>query len=287
MQTCLDCIPCFVRQTLDAAQMTSNDPAVHEQIMREVLRWMSDMDMSLSPPALAQRIHRRLRELTGVADPYRKEKELHNQMALELLPGLRTQVAASDDPLMTAANLAIAGNIIDLGAKSELNESEIHDALLHASEKPLEGDLKIFREEVARAKTILYLADNCGEIVFDTLLVEQLGPKRVTLTVRGMPIINDATLEDAVTAGLDKMVPILKNGSDAPGTLLDDCSTEFRQVFESADLIISKGQGNFETLNDCGKNIFFLLKVKCPVVAESVCLPVGSHVLRHGRNFSL
>jgi uncharacterized protein with ATP-grasp and redox domains len=283
MQTCLDCIPCFVRQTLDASRKVTDDPAVHEQILREVLRWMSEMDLHLSPPALAQRIHRRLSELTGVKDPYREEKDQHNQMALALLPGLKKQVAASDDPLMTAANLAIAGNIIDLGAKSGLDESEVHAAILHASEKPLEGDLETFRSEVAQAKTILYLGDNCGEIVFDTLLVEQLGPQRVTLAVRGKPIINDATMEDAVTAGLDQLVPILGNGSDVPGTLLEDCSEEFRAAFESADLIISKGQGNFETLSHCGKNIFFLLKVKCPVVANSVDLPVGTHVLRHGK----
>jgi uncharacterized protein with ATP-grasp and redox domains len=221
-----------------------------------------------------------------VVDPYRKEKALHNQMALKLLSGLHEQVSKSDDPLMTAAHLAIAGNIIDLGAKSGLDESEIHDALLHVTEKPLEGDLDSFRDEVARAKTILYLADNCGEIVFDTLLVEQLNPKRVTLAVRGMPTINDATREDAVTAGLDQIVPILENGSDAPGTLIGDCSEEFRLAFNSADLIVSKGQGNFETLSHCGKNIFFLLKVKCPVVAKSVDLPVGAHVLRHGRNFN-
>lgn len=286
MQTCLDCIPCFVRQTLDASQKVTDDPAVHEQIMRDVLRWISDMDMSLSPPALAQRIHRRLRELTGVDDPYREEKDQHNQMALKLLPDLRKQVAAANDPLMTAAHLAIAGNIIDLGAKSGLDESEIHEALLHASEKPLEGDLDSFRDEVARSGTILYLTDNCGEIVFDTLLIEQLDPQRVTLAVRGFPVINDATREDAVTAGLDQMVPILGNGSDAPGTLIDECSEEFRHAFHSADLIISKGQGNFETLSDCGENIFFLLKVKCPVVAKSAGLPVGSHVLRHGRNFN-
>ncbi|MFA7256863.1 MAG: ARMT1-like domain-containing protein [Kiritimatiellales bacterium] len=284
MNTTLHCIPCFVRQTLDACRMVTDDPALHEQIMRDVLRWMSEMDLSLSPPELAQRIHRRLRELTGVEDPYRKQKDEHNQMALKLLPGLRTQVAASDDSLMTATHLAIAGNIIDLGAKSGLAENEVQDAILHASEKPLEGDLETFRKEVARAGTILYLTDNCGEIVFDTLLIEQLGAKRVTLAVRGRPIINDATPMDAKTAGLNQIVPVIGNGSDAPGTLIEDCSEEFRKAFDSADLIISKGQGNFETLNDCGKNIFFLLKVKCPVVAESVCLPVGTHILRHGKN---
>ncbi len=283
MNTTLNCIPCFVRQTLDAARISSRDPAVHEQMMRDALRWMSDMDMNLSPPALAQRIHRRLRKLTGIVDPYRAEKDQHNQMALQLLPGLRTQVAASDDPLITAANLAIAGNIIDLGAKSGLKDAEIHEAIKHASEQPIHGDLNVFRNAVRQSKKILYLADNCGEIVFDTLLIEQLGPERVTVAVRGFPIINDATLEDAITAGLDKIVPLLSNGSDAPGTLLDDCSEEFRAAFESADLIISKGQGNFETLSDCGKNIFFLFKAKCPVIAESVNLPVSTHVLWRAR----
>lgn len=286
MKTTLQCIPCFVRQTLDASRKVTEDPTIHEQILRDVLRWMSEMDLSLSPPALAQRIHRRLRELTGVADPYRDEKDQHNQMALKLLPGLRTQVTSSDDPLMAATHLAIAGNIIDLGAKSGLDENEIHTALLHASETPLKGDLYPFRTEVAQAKSILYLADNCGEIVFDTLLIEQLGPQRITLAVRGMPIINDATLDDAITAGLDQIVPMIGNGSDAPGTLLDECSEEFQKAFRSADLIISKGQGNFETLSHSGKNIFFLFKAKCPVVADSVGLPVGSHVLRHGRSFN-
>ncbi len=206
-------------------------------------------------------------------------------MALHLLPGLRAQVEDSNDPLMTAAHLAVAGNIIDLGAKSGLNEHEIHDAIRHAAEQPLEGDLEEFRREAERAEKILYLADNCGEIVFDTLLVEQLGAKRVTVAVRGMPIINDATLVDAQTAGLTDLVRVIGNGSDAPGTLLDDCSDEFKTAFETADLIISKGQGNFETLSDCGRTIFFLFKAKCPVVADSVNLPIGTHVLRHGRNF--
>ncbi len=283
MNTSIDCIPCFVRQTLDAARISSDDPVVHERIIRDVLHWLSEMDISLSPPALAQRIHRRLRELTGVADPYRKEKDQHNQMALLLLPGLRTQVETSNDPLMTATNLAVAGNIIDLGAKSGLNEHEIHDAIRHAAEKPLTGDREAFRTEVKQAENILYLADNCGEIVFDTLLVEQLGTHRVTVAVRGMPIINDATMEDAVTAGLTEIVRVIGNGSDAPGTLIEDCSDEFKKTFAAADLIVSKGQGNFETLSHCGKNIFFLFKAKCPVVAASVNLPIGTHVLWRAR----
>ena len=284
MKTCLDCIPCFVRQTLDACRIATDDPAVHEQMVRDALERMSQMDLSLSPPALAQQIHRHLREVTGIDDPYRKAKDQHNLMALQLLPDLRKQVEASSDPLITAAHLAIAGNIIDLGVKSGLKESDIHEAILHATECPLAGDLEAFRTETKRAKRILYLADNCGEIVFDILLVEQLGPEKVTAAVRGFPVINDATLVDAQTVGLDRIVPVIGNGSDAPGTLPADCSEEFLTHFNTADLIISKGQGNFESLSDCGQNIFFLFKAKCATAANAVGLPVGTHVLRGGRS---
>lgn len=279
MNTCLDCLPCFVRQTLDAARKSSNDPSVHEAILRDVLCWMGEMDLSLSPPAFAQRIHRRLRELTGVTDPYASEKKLHNEMAKRALPAVRRDVEQSDHRLLTAVHFAIAGNIIDMGAKSGLQESDLVDAIEHAAENKLIGDADAFVAAVSNAERILYLCDNAGEIVFDTLLIEQLGSQRVTAAVRGKPIINDALMEDARTAGLTDLVHVIDNGSDAPGTLLDDCSEEFRTVFESADLIISKGQGNFETLSDSDRPIFFLFKAKCPVVAQTAGVALGAHVL--------
>ncbi len=281
MKTSIDCIPCFVRQTLDACRMVSDDPTVHEKMMREVLGWMSEMNLSVSPPVLAQRIHRRLRELTGVADPYRVAKAQHNQMAMRMAPALRGEILESDDPFSRAVHLAIAGNIIDLGVKSGLSDSDIHASLEQAASEELLGDLEAFRAAVNRAEHILYLADNAGEIVFDRLLIEQLSLERVTLAVRGAPIINDVTRVDAQTAGLDDLVEVIDNGSDAPGTVLADCSETFRKQFSEADLIISKGQGNFETLSDSTENIFFLFKAKCPVVAGQVGCPVGTQVLFH------
>jgi uncharacterized protein with ATP-grasp and redox domains len=279
MHTCLDCLPCFVRQTLDAARRVSDDAAFHEQAVRDLFRDMAEADLTQTPPALAQKIHRRLRAQTGVADPYIEQKREHNQLALRLLPDLRRDVDASDDPLISAAHFAIAGNIIDLGAKSGLNEADLLLAIEHAAEKPLEGDVDAFRIAVANARKILYLGDNAGEIVFDRLLIEQLGPERVTLAVRGAPILNDALEADARMAGLHELVPIVGNGSDVPGTDLEQCSVEFRALFESADLIISKGQGNFETLSDTPGPIFFLFKVKCPVIAQAADRPLNTHVL--------
>ena len=279
MNTALDCIPCLLRQTLEAARIVSNDPAVHEQMVRDVLRWTSEMDLSLSPPAVAQRIQRRLRQITGVEDPYRTAKARQNRMALELLPALRAEIQASTAPIETAARIAIAGNMIDMGAHASLNEADVHRSLLQATSAPFYGQMDLFLQAVGEARSILYLADNAGEIAFDRLLIEQLTPKRITLAVRGAPVINDATLADAHAVGVDEVVEVIDNGSDAPGTILDDCSPDFRRRFADADVIIAKGQGNFESLNRQPDNIFFLFKVKCPMVASHIMQPTGTQVL--------
>lgn len=282
MKTSLDCLPCLLRTALEAARMASGDSLVRERVVRDLLRWFSEMDMGGSPPLLAQRIHRRLRELTGVEDPYREAKDRQNRMALHFLKEHKTWIEDAPDPLDLAVRLAIAANIIDLGAKTSLPEEEIRPVLAQAVREPVTGDLESFRGAAARARRILYLADNAGEIVFDRLLIERLSPDRVTLVVRGKPVINDATLEDARAAGLHEIVEVVDNGSDAPGTVLADCSPDFVRRFAEADLILAKGQGNYETLSDEPGNIFFLFKVKCPVVAGHVGLPVGAHVLVKG-----
>ena len=279
MESTLDCIVCFVRQSLDAARMVSSDPSVHERIMREVLQWTANMDMKTPPPVLGQRIHRRLREISGNTDPYREVKEQSNRMALALLPDLRASVQNAPEPLVMALRLALAGNVIDMGVSSTISLTDIQEAVSSAVSEPLVGPLARFKQAISEARTIFYLADNAGEIVFDRLLIEQLGPGRVTVAVRGAPVINDATIEDAKAAGLDELVPIVENGSDAPGTLLADCSDAFRRRFETADLVIAKGQGNFETLSMQTRNIFFLFKAKCSVIAAHVGLPMGTHVL--------
>ena len=284
MKTSLDCIPCILRQSLDAARMVSKDPKVHENILREVLGWAGEMDLSQSPPAMAQRIHRRLREIAGVDDPYRETKDRQNFIALEMLPSLRSKIKSASDPLLLAARLAIAGNVIDMGVNGNLTEADMLQAVNRALTEPLVGDYDEFRTAIAKAQSILYLADNAGEIAFDRLLIEKLLPERVTLVVRGAPVINDATLADAQAVGLDKIVEIIDNGSDAPGTILRDCSQEFQRRYSDADLIIAKGQGNFETLSNEPENIFFLFKVKCPLVSELVHQPIGTQMLLQSRS---
>ncbi|HOW45279.1 MAG TPA: ARMT1-like domain-containing protein [Candidatus Aminicenantes bacterium] len=282
MRTQLDCIPCLIRQALDAARLTSRDPALHEGILRDMLRWTSGMDLSQPPPLMGQRIHRRLRALTGLEDPYRHAKEEQNRLGALLLA--EAGAGAAGDPLERALRLAVAGNVIDLGVSGSLTESDVRAALGQALAQPLTGDLREFRRQADRARTILYLADNAGEIVFDRVLVAALAPARVVVAVRGGPVLNDATLADARAARMHEVAEVVDNGSDAPGTLLSDCSAAFRRLYAQADLVVAKGQGNFETLSRERKNICFLFKAKCPVIAEHAGVPLGAHVLWRARS---
>jgi len=149
-----------------------------------------------------------------------------------------------------------------------------------------ENQIYEFRDAVRRAENILYLADNAGEIVLDRLLIGQLPVERVTVVVKGEPVINDATMDDAIIAGLPKIVEVIDNGSDAPGTILETCSQAFRNRFENTDLIIAKGQGNYETLSDANKNIFFILKAKCPIIARDLGCEIGEMILRKSEAFN-
>ena len=283
MKTSLDCIPCFVRQALEAAKLVSSNVATHEKILRQVLRWSCDIDMNQPPPVMGQRIHRFLREIVNIKDPYHDVKARQNRMAMNLLPEMKSKVEASSNPLLAAVRLAIAGNAIDLGANSHVTESTLLKSIRQALTTPFIGDKNAFLKAVTDAKRILYLADNAGEIVFDRLLIEKLEPRRVVVAVRGAPIINDATITDAHTVGLHEIVQVIDNGSDAPGTLLNDCSEDFKQHFLEADLILAKGQGNFETLSNEPYPIIFLFQAKCPVIATHAHVPIGTLVVTQSR----
>ncbi len=283
MKTFFDCIPCLIRQTLDSVRLVTPDEGAHEQMLREVLRMASQMDLSQPPAAMAQIIHRRINQLCGSGDPYRQRKQRFNSLALELLPAFKLRLEQSKDPWEMAVRLAIAGNVMDLGAKSGLTEDQIRTSIDKSFDESLDGNVADFAAAAARAQNILYLTDNAGEIVFDRLLIELLPRHKVTVAVKGAPVINDATLEDAEAAGLPQLVQVIDNGSDAPGTILGDCSEAFRRRFAEADLIIAKGQGNYETLRESPGRIYFMLRVKCPVIARDIGCPMGRMVLHSSK----
>jgi len=189
-------------------------------------------------------------------------------------------IGHSAEPMGTAVRLAIAGNIIDFGVNSDLEESQVSKTVAESLESELdEVALKEFEKAVSRAKNILYIGDNAGEIIFDRLLIEQMPTQKIAFVVRGSPVLNDVTMEDAVITGMTDVVEVIDNGSDAPGTILDSCSKEFRDRFDRAELIIAKGQGNYETLSDIEKDIFFMLKAKCTVAAKNLGCNIGDMIL--------
>ncbi|MFO7957113.1 MAG: ARMT1-like domain-containing protein [Candidatus Brocadiia bacterium] len=282
MKTYLECIPCFVRQALEAVTMATGDEELRERLMRRVLSELSEFPFDESPPVMGRRIHEIVREATGHQDPYAEAKRRSNELALELFPALRREVEAASDPFEASVRLAIAANVIDLGAKAEreLGKDVVRAELEAALHEPLDpAGLGELRQAGEGARDVLYLADNAGEIVFDRLLIEHLPAGRVTVAVRGGPIINDATLEDARRAGVEEVAEVITNGTASPGTPLDDCSAEFRGRFAAADVIIAKGQGNYETLSDAEANVFFLLRVKCPVLARDTGREAGRSVI--------
>ena len=251
--------------------------------MRRVLGVMADLDYKLSPPQIAAEVYPAINDCLGVSDPYAALKQEYNRRALALHPRLTERLARSDRPFAEAVRIALAGNLIDFGAKphgdSDIDiEAAVERCLATA---PGVDETEELERRAAAAGTILYLADNAGEIALDRLLIEQLpSTARVRLAVRGGPIINDVTREDVAAVGLDGAVEVIEPGVTLPGVWLEGSSSAFRRAFDDADLIISKGQGNFETLHDAGGYpLFFLFMVKCPIVSRHVALEVGESLV--------
>lgn len=278
MKTYIECVPCIINQAIHLSRDLTDDHKKQESFLREVLKGLSEVSYNHSPPHIAAHVYRLIRQTLNNPDPYKKVKTEYNEIAKRLYPSLKKKVKSSRDRFRTAVKLAIAGNVIDFGSSQNFELDKTIKQVL--TRKLAIDDVARFKREVKKAKKILYLGDNAGETFFDRLLIEEFPRKEIYYGVRGTPVINDATEEDAYFAGLDKLAQIISNGSDAPGTILEECSKEFRKIFKKADLVIAKGQGNYETLNEVkGKNIFFLFMVKCPVIACDAKCCVGDNVV--------
>ncbi len=239
-----------------------------------------------SNPEIATYIHRLIKEKLRVGDLYHTEKIHANSVLLSSYDNWKSYIHNCENPFYEAVKLAIAGNIVDYAAHSvpEDIELKIHDLI----KQPLALDyVANLQADVMKAKSILYLGDNAGEIVFDKLLLETMGHSNVTYVVRGKAIINDVTFEDAGQTSIDQLCNVISNGYDAPSTILEYCSKEFLDAFDNADLIIAKGQGNFEGLMDVKKsNIYFLLTVKCSPIAEILGLHIGDLVVKRSKKIA-
>ena len=280
MNASLDCYPCFFIQILKTTRMVTSDEKKILQILKEVSAALPTIPFNVTPAEIGRAVYSIISRLTGVEDPYRKVKESCIHQALSLYPKMKRLIESSEDRLMTAIRLSIAGNVMDFGTDSSFDLTRELETIL--SQDFAIGHSREFLKALKNARTVLYIADNAGETVFDRLLVEEI-TQPVIYAVREKPIINDATREDALLSGLDRVSEIMSSGCDAPGNILKFCSDEFLSAYNSADLIISKGQGNYEALSDEEKPVFFLLKTKCKVVALDLEVEEGSIILADAR----
>ena len=279
MKTELECLPCFFGQITRTLNYAGVNGDRGRSILHKAEQIIARASFDEVPARTTTLIHRILREETGV-DPYQQVKDSYNRIALERLTRLRRMAAETPDSLEGGVRIAIAGNVIDFGIYEsfDLDRSLSESFLLPLSSV----DYQNFAQAAANARQILFLCDNAGEIVFDRVLIETLRDrgKDVTAVVKGSPVINDATLDDASAAGLTECAAVIDNGNDGIGTLLEACSQQFMDAYRSADLIISKGQANYETLvQEKDARTFFLFKVKCPVVARNLSRENGDIVL--------
>ncbi len=267
MRTYLDCYPCFLQQAMKTARIITTDEAIVKKVMDKTSAILPDISLDQTPPETGKVIYQLIREITGSEDPYWNHKQQHIAEAKSLYPYLKEKIRQSKNPLKTAIRIAIAGNVIDLGVEQEFDIKRDVETILKQEFAIDDTDLLI--SALSKAESILYIGDNAGETVFDKLFIEEMN-KPVTYVTREKPVINDATIKDAHASGLDEVARIISSGSEAPGTILSLCNQEFKEIFESSDLIISKGQGNYEGLSRENRPVFFLLKAKCKIIARDI-----------------
>lgn len=283
MKVCYECLPCIVRQATEASKLVTSDEKIQKEIIKESILELGKLDFSETSPYLGRTVHKLVKEKTGIPDPYKELKERYNNVAMSIRDELKLGdvIEKSKNPFDTACRLSIAGNIIDFSVKIVVDESEVRESINQCLEAELfNGTTDDLRKAVMNSEKILFIADNAGEIVFDKMFIELLPKEKVTYVVKGGPIVNDATMEDAEAVNMSSVAKVVHNGADYQGTILSECSEEFKELFNDADLIISKGQANYETLSEIeDKKIFFLLKAKCRSIAEHIGCKHGEFVV--------
>ncbi len=278
-----DCIPCVTRQLIELATRVTDNEIKQKDIITYGLDIISKHTFTSSAPYLTGKIYDYGKKVSGVADAFKEEKETFNVIAEKLVKqlGLKKMVASSEQPLETAVRLSIAGNIIDFSLGIAIEESGVRASIHDSLHSPFYGStVNDLSRAIEKAEKILILADNAGEIVFDKLLIEQLPREKVTYVVKGGPCVNDATMADVKAVGMDKLVRVIDTGAAYQGIVFDESSEAFIEAFDNADLVISKGQANFECIGQVkDKPVFFLLRAKCQCIADEIGCKKGAFVL--------
>lgn len=267
MKLSADCIACLVTRQWEQISKFDDEPA-KAAYMRDVLRTVADAGIDDSAPVVVAAITRLHRNCFGDSDDFDIIKAEYNARLLQLEQDLSGRIARSGDPLASAVKLARAGNYIDFGAMGRIEDSKLLALIGRAESEELDAETyRAFAHDLETARSLVYLTDNCGEIVLDKLLIrtiQQRYPRiQITAVVRGAPVLNDATQADASAVGMPDVCEVLGNGTDIGGTQLDRINAESKERITGADIVLSKGQGNFETLHGCGLNVYYLFLCKC------------------------
>ena len=267
MRTTLDCLPCLLNNAVNIARFRTSDETVQKSIMMDVMSMMSQSDMRQPPSYIAWRTNEIASRHSGGVDAYVLQKDHSTEMAWKLLESLKETPNYRPDSFEWRVRLAVAGNILDFGIFWDLDIREAIKSVSEAFEKPIDlAAIRRLETLMSKAKKILYLLDNAGEAVFDSVLMEPYRDK-ITIGVRGMPTFNDMTRRELAASGLDGY-PVIDNGACLPGVIPEFAGDEMRNALSDADLVIAKGQGNFECLNETPYPLAFLFMAKCPVVVK-------------------
>ena len=266
---------------LRIARVATEDNEKMEIILKESAKHLSLANLNLTPPELADNPYKLVYKITGNNDPYKEIKEAHIKTALNLYPMLKEMVKKSSDKLLESVKISIMGNAIDLGSTFDSIEIDLNEFLKSNFNM---NDFEDFKSAVKNSRNILFIGDNAGETVFDRVLIETLAElgKNVKYAVKSKPIVNDATKEDALKSGITN---VIETGSTMAGTILYTVDEDFLKELKNSDLIIAKGQANYETLSEESLPIFFLLKIKCAPIARSIGYPIGTNIILKSKNF--
>ncbi len=278
-----ECVGCIINQSIKVANAIGADDVLKSKLVSTVEDMSKDFSFSRTPPEIAADVYEKMSEIAHKEDLYAEVKELSTKKARSFVPFLKEKLFICNDKLLTATKIAVAGNVIDLAAQVEFDLHEELEKIFHTEFS--HNDFETFKKILQNAKNIVVLGDNVGEHIFDYLFIETLQALYPNLTctymVRGNPIINDVTCKEAKEAGFDKLCHLVDSGVNTPGFVYERATKEAQKLFDEADLVISKGMGNYECLSPSHRdNICFLLKVKCNVVANSLGREVGDIICK-------
>ncbi|PHR58457.1 MAG: hypothetical protein COA44_03160 [Arcobacter sp.] len=277
------CVDCIINQSKRVASAIHADKKLTSEIIKAVEEMAPGFSFNQSPPEVAAAVYEKMAKIAGKDDLYDEVKKLSTQKAQAFVPYLQKEVAFSSSPLLTATKIAVAGNVIDLAAEYAFDLNEELDKIFHTSFAV--NDFEQLKKRLGEVSNVLYIADNAGEHIFDLIYIKtilSLYPNiSLTYMTRGNAIINDVTYEEAQEAGFGEVCELISSGVNTPGFVYDRANLASQKLFDESELIITKGMGNYECLSNVKKeNLFFLLKVKCNVVANSIGKEVGDIICK-------